>query len=57
MDVGGNVEFLYEDTLDEILSILTNIIGDADRYRTMKMKALKGADQFSYRSIAERSIK
>jgi glycosyltransferase involved in cell wall biosynthesis len=56
VDLGGNVEFLYQDSVDEIKEKLLEIVGQP-KYHKMKSVAVeKGMDVFSYRKIAERSI-
>ncbi len=57
VDVGGNCDFLYEDSVNEIKNKIQALIDDPAKYRKMKEIALKqGMEVFSYRSIAERSI-
>ena len=53
VDLGGNVDFLYNDSADEIKESILKAI---DSYDTMKNKALEKADVFKYSDIARRSI-
>ncbi len=56
IDLGGNVEFLYEDSVEEIKRKLIEII-EPQKYSQMKAVAVnKGMSVFSYRDIAKRSI-
>lgn len=54
VDCGGNVRFLYEDSAEEIQSVLETII-DKD-YASMKQAAEKASEHFLYSKIAKRSI-
>lgn len=57
VDVGGNCDFLHEDSVDEIQDKILAIIDDPVRYKEMKRVAeTKGMEVFSYRKIAEKSI-
>lgn len=57
VDVGGNCEFLYEGSIDEIKSKLSSIIDNKTLYLKMKDVAEnKGMSKFSYYGIAEKSI-
>ena len=57
VDLGGNVTFLEEDSVDEIMSKIIMIVNDTDRYVFMKKVAEKaGKKIFSYREIAKRAI-
>lgn len=56
VDVGGNVVFLEQDTVNEILVCLERVI-DQRKYEMMNEAALlKARNIFSYRNIAWRSI-
>lgn len=58
IDLNGNVEFLYNDTEEEMEKVLKKIILNEEKYRAMKTIAIeKGKKEFSYRDIAKRSIK
>ena len=56
VDVGGNVEFLYEDSAKEIQEVLEELFLDTNKYQSMKEAAEKCAGQFLYGSIARKSI-
>ena len=57
VDVGGNVDFLREDSVDEIEKKLLNMINHPDKYAQMKRIAMeKGRTEFLYSEIAKRSI-
>lgn len=56
VDLGGNVDFLYNDSIEEIKEKILEII-QPDKYKQMKsIAASKGMSVFSYSSIAKRSI-
>ena len=57
VDVGGNLDFLREDSVDEIEKKLLNLINHPDEYAQMKRIAMeKGRTEFLYSEIAKRSI-
>lgn len=57
VDLGGNVRFLYKDSVEEIQKMLNNIIEDKEKYYEMVSVAKeKGMKKFSYNNIAKRSI-
>ena len=57
VDLGGNVRFLEQDSVDEIQNAIEDLIGDADAYMEMKHIALeRGMKEFAYSDIARRSI-
>lgn len=57
VDLGGNVRFLTQDSVEEIQSNIETLIRDRTRYDNMKKIAMeKGMKEFSYRDIAKRSI-
>lgn len=56
VDFGGNVRFLYNDSAEEIKSVLKIIIETKDEYKKMKIAAEKCRKHFSYRCIAAKSI-
>lgn len=57
VDLGGNCDFLYEDSVAEIEHKIQNLIDNRSKYEEMKSIALeRGMDVFSYKTIAERSI-
>lgn len=57
VDLGGNVKFLYHDTSEEIVKVLTEITERPEEYYKMKSVASeKGRQYFSYKRIACESI-
>jgi 1,2-diacylglycerol 3-alpha-glucosyltransferase len=57
VDVGGNCAFLFQDSADEIISVINEIVNDEERYASMKKIAVdNGITTFSYREIARRAI-
>ena len=57
VDLGGNVEFIKNDTAECIKDIIESIVQNDEKYEKMKnVAATKGMSVFSYRKIAERSI-
>jgi 1,2-diacylglycerol 3-alpha-glucosyltransferase len=57
VDLGGNCKFLYEDCIEEIMNVISDIISDKEEYKKMVHVAnTKGMDIFSYRKIAQKSI-
>ena len=56
IDLGGNVEFLKEDSMDEIYDVIMSILNDSAHYNHMREVASKGMLTFSYQDIAKRSI-
>ena len=57
VDLGGNAEFLYEDSVDEIKEKISEIYNDKEKYARMKKVAEeKGIKTFSYREISKRAI-
>lgn len=57
IDVGGNCNFLLNDSVDEIVEAIENIINNEDVYNEMKVVSeTKGVKEFSYLDIAKRSI-
>jgi glycosyltransferase involved in cell wall biosynthesis len=57
VDLGGNCEFLYKDSINEIHDILMNIIDDKEKFNKMKNIAeSKGIRYFSYNEISSRAI-
>jgi len=58
IDVGGNCEFLYEDSVDEIKEKLNFIYNNTNKYNKMKEIAQnKGKQKFLYSNIAKESLK
>ena len=57
VDIGGNVQFIEEDSVEAIQEMIENIINNPNILLEMKQKANKtGKNQFSYRKIAEKAI-
>lgn len=57
IDVGGNVAFLKQDTIEEIQQIIEELVNKSEKYQKMKQIARqKGMKNFSYEDIARRSI-
>ncbi len=58
VDLGGNVRFFREDSPEEIKRMLEKIITNPEDYKNMKRIAEeKGIETFSYKKIAERSLR
>ena len=57
VDIGGNVEFLYKESTEEIQEKLEEIIYQPEKYNEMKEKAKGiGKEEFSYAKIARKSV-
>ena len=57
VDLGGNVQFLREDSAGEIRLAIENLIAHPEVYQRMKSVAVeKGMKEFSYAAIAKRAI-
>lgn len=57
VDLGGNVEFLSKDSVDEIQMKVERLFNDKKRYARMRNVAReKGMAVFSYKRIAQRAI-
>lgn len=57
VDVGGNVKFLYQDSVEEIQSVLEKLMTKGEEYKDMQKNAgEKGRKVFSYRQISRRAI-
>lgn len=57
VDIGGNVKFLYNDSVDEIYNIIKFLLQNKDEYINMKKFAnLRGKIAFSYEDIAKRAL-
>lgn len=57
VDVGGNVEFLYKDSTEEIQEMLEKLMTRGDEYHKMQNVAVEeGKRIFSYRQISKRAI-
>lgn len=57
VDLGGNVEFLYRDSADEIQTKIEELLNNPEKYEAMQIAAKKGAKYFSYKDIAERCVR
>lgn len=55
VDLGGNVRFLYHDSVDEMKKMIESILLD-NEYEKMKSIAKKNRTFFSYCDIAKRSV-
>jgi glycosyltransferase involved in cell wall biosynthesis len=57
VDIGGNVEFLQEDSVEEIRKKLLSLLDNPEKYNNMK-KSAEGdrRHEFSYRMIARKSV-
>lgn len=53
---GGNLQFLYKDSEDEMLEIIHSLIINRNNYCAMKQVAVSKKYLFSYRYLAEKSI-
>ncbi len=57
VDIGGNVKFLTQDSIEEISDVITELLENTEEYDAMKQVATdKGIREFSYRCIAERAV-
>ena len=57
VDLGGNVEFLTQDSADEMQEKIEEILHNPRKYENMKKVAVKkGMSVFSYKEIAKKSI-
>lgn len=57
IDIGGNVEFLMEDSAETIKEKIVDLLDNPDKYAQMKRCAQSsGKNVFSYRLIARKSI-
>ena len=57
IDIGGNVEFLMEDSVEEIKNKLLQILDEPGKYDEMKKVAQSDLrHQFSYKIIARKSV-
>lgn len=58
VDLGGNCIFLYENTVEEMKKVITEIVNNKNLYEQMKnVASTKGMSTFSYKKIAEKSIR
>lgn len=57
IDLGGNVLFIKEDSINEIASCIKKVINDNQLYKRMKTVAVdKGMKSFSYKKISDKSL-
>lgn len=57
VDIGGNVEFLMEDSVKVIKEKIVELLDDPEKYVQMKKSAQgSGKSAFSYRLIARKSV-
>ena len=57
IDIGGNVLYITEDSVDEIKDKIENLVNNPQKYETMKSIAVeRGKKFFSYKEIATCSI-
>ena len=56
VDTGGNCEFLHKDSKEEIKEVISEIIGDKEKYYGMKQAAEKSKKDFFYSEIAKCAI-
>ncbi len=56
VDIGGNCEFLREDSAEEMKRVVESIAFDEEKYEKMRLETEKGIKIFSYRDIAKRVI-
>ena len=58
IDLGGNVIFLMEDSVEEIVCQIKKVINDKEKFKLMEKIAFeKGMQTFSYKKISAKSIK
>lgn len=55
IDLGGNVMFLKNDSVEEIRCVIGNIVNNRSYFNTMKIKAEQAMLYFSYAEISKRS--
>lgn len=57
IDIGGNVKFLYEDSVEAIKAAIQQLLTEPEQYMSLKRAAQQpGRSYFGYRSIAARAI-
>lgn len=57
VDVGGNCEFLYKDSVQEMTNVLAKFLSDRVKYNEMKRVAIdEGLKKFAYSEIARYAI-
>lgn len=56
IDLGGNADFIMEDSVDELISKISEIVDDKKKYELMNIVAANGMNVFSHKKIAKRVI-
>ncbi|WP_028234377.1 glycosyltransferase family 4 protein [Pseudobutyrivibrio sp. MD2005] len=57
VDLGGNVKFLYKDTVEELTEVINTVLGSEEVFKGMQEVAQsKGMEYFSYQQIARKSL-
>src|SRR5699024_11200792 len=56
IDNGRNVKLLYDDSVEEIIKVLSEIIGNDQMYQSMNKASKRDNEQFLYSDIAKKSI-
>ncbi len=57
VDIGGNVRFLYHDSVEEIQTILEELLQNPSLYQSMKKEAMgEGRNDFLYSVISRKAI-
>ncbi len=57
VDLGGNVVFLKDDSVEELKNVINKLVSDRSTYEIMKNIAVeKGMSVFSYKDIAKRAL-
>lgn len=56
VDKGGNVEFLYKDSVEEIKDKVLSVVSNQSKYEYMLQMAKRCKKDFSYREIARKCI-
>ena len=56
LDNGGNIEYLYNDSVDSLCCQISRIVEHKDIYDTMKKSAIMHSKKYLYSSIAKESL-
>lgn len=56
IDLGGNVKYLYLDSVEEIKCTITNVMQSNNYNHMLEIAQRKGREKFSYLKLAEKSI-
>lgn len=56
VDLGGNVEFLYTDSVEEIMEKIQSLLLNKEHFDKIKKVAEEGGKMFSYSNISKKSI-